>query len=112
MSSGSYGGEQQATSIIGVRRKKFQLMSEINETIEKLDRSHSERAQERLEELRYLMTIHEFTVTLSMLKNKRPGGQLVDDVDYEIERHTGRLRELRNAELPAQHLERIQHGAF
>ena len=112
MSSGSYGGEQQATSIIGVRRKKFQLMSEINETMEKLDRSHSERGQERLEELRYLMTIHEYTVTLSMLKNKRPGGQLVDDVDYEIERHTGRLRELRNAELPAQHLERVQHGAF
>lgn len=112
MSSGSYGGEQQATSIIGVRRKKYQIMSEMNEIIEKLDRSHSERAQERLDELRYLLTIHEFTVTLSLLKNKRPGGSLVDDVDYELDLHTGRLRALRNAELPSQHLERVNHAPF
>jgi replicative DNA helicase len=111
MSSGSYGGEQQATSIIGVRRKKFQLMAEINETVEKLDRAHSERAQERLDELRYLLTIHEFTVTMSLLKNKRPGGQLVDDIDYEIDLHTGRLRQLRPQELPQQHLEK-SHASF
>jgi hypothetical protein len=112
MSSGSYGGEQQATSIIGVRRKKFQIMSEINEITEKLDRAHSERAQERLDELRYLLTIHEFTVTLSLLKNKRPGGQLVDDIDYELDLHTGRLRQLRPQELPEQHLERVRHAPF
>lgn len=112
MSSGAYGGEQQATSIIGVRRKKFQIAAEMNEIVEKLDRSHSERAQERLDELRYLMTIHEYTLTMSLLKNKRPGGRLVDDIDYEIDTHTGRLRELSPQELPAQHLERVRHGAF
>jgi hypothetical protein len=110
MSSGSYGGEQQATAIIGVRRKKYQLMAEMNEIIEKLDRSHSERAQERLDEIRYLMTIHEYTVSLSLLKNKRPGGQLVDEIDYELDLHTGRLRELLPGELPEQHLEIVRRG--
>jgi hypothetical protein len=65
-----------------------------------------------LDELRYLLTIHEFTVTLSLLKNKRPGGQLVDDIDYELDLHTGRLRQLRPQELPEQHLERVRHAPF
>jgi hypothetical protein len=82
MSSGSYGGEQQATSIIGVRRKKYQIAHEMYEIIEKLDRSHSERAQDRLEYLRHEARIHEHTVTVSLLKNKRPAGQLVDDIDF------------------------------
>jgi hypothetical protein len=102
MSSGSYGGEQQATSIIGVRRKKYQIMAEINELTEKLDRSHSERLVERLEFLRHDLKIHEFTVTVSLLKNKRPAGQLVDDIDFELDITTGRLREL-NGELPSQY---------
>lgn len=102
MSSGSYGGEQQATSIIGVRRKKYQIMAEINELTEKLDRSHSERLVERLEFLRHDLRIHEFTVTVSLLKNKRPAGQLVDDIDFELDITTGRLREL-NGDLPLQY---------
>ena len=101
MSSGSYGGEQQATSIIGVRRKKYQIISEMNELIEKLDRSHSERAQERLDFLRHDLKIHEYTVTVSLLKNKRPAGQLVDDIDFELDTATGRLTDL-NGELPEQ----------
>lgn len=101
MSSGSYGGEQQATSIIGVRRKKYQIIAEMNELTEKLDRSHSERAVERLEFLRHDLRIHEYTVTVSLLKNKRPAGQLVDDIDFELDAATGRLTDL-NGELPAQ----------
>jgi hypothetical protein len=104
MSSGSFGGEQQATSIIGVRRKKYQIAHEMNELIEKLDRSHSERAQDRLEFLRHEQRVHEHTVTVSLLKNKRPAGQLVDDIDFELEPTTGRLREL-DGELPAQYLQ-------
>ena len=102
MSSGSYGGEQQATSIIGVRRKKYQIAAEINELIEKLDRSHSERAQDRLDYLRSEAKIHEFTVTVSLLKNKRPAGQLVDDIDFELDTATGRLTDLAGA-LPDQY---------
>jgi hypothetical protein len=102
MSSGSYGGEQQATSIIGVRRKKYQIAHEINELVEKLDRSHSERSQDRLDYLRMEARIHEYTVTVSLLKNKRPAGQLVDDIDFELDATTGRLTEL-NGELPKQY---------
>jgi len=102
MSSGSYGGEQQATSIIGVRRKKYQIAHEMNELIEKLDRSHSERAQDRLDYLRHEARIHEHTVTVSLLKNKRPAGQLVDDIDFELDPHTGRLTDL-NGALPLQY---------
>jgi hypothetical protein len=102
MSSGSYGGEQQATSIIGVRRKKYQIAHEMHELIEKLDRSHSERAQDRLEYLRHEARIHEHTVSVSLLKNKRPAGQLVDDIDFELDPHTGRLTDL-NGALPLQY---------
>jgi hypothetical protein len=56
------------------------------------------------------MTIHEYTVSLSLLKNKRPGGQLVDEIDYELDLHTGRLRELLPGELPEQHLEIVRRG--
>jgi uncharacterized protein YceK len=104
ISSGAYGGEQQATSIIGVRRKKYEIASEIYELKERLDRTHSEKAQERLETLMYDQRIHEYTITLSLLKNKRPGGMLVDDIDFELDTHTGRLWELKNGELPDQYL--------
>lgn len=107
MSSGSYGGEQQATSIIGVRRKKYEIISEINELVEKLDRNHSERAQERLDTLKYELGIHDYTLTVSLLKNKRPGGQLVDDIDFELDIHTGQLHPLRDGELPDQYLRNI-----
>ncbi len=108
MSSGAYGGEQQATSIIGVRRKKYEIMAEINDLREKLDRNHSEKAQERMESLIYDQRIHEYTVTLSLLKNKRPGGTLVDDVDFELDIKTGRLWELKHGELPDQYLRRAE----
>jgi hypothetical protein len=106
ISSGAYGGEQQATSIIGVRRKKYEISSEIQELKERLDRNHSEKAQERLETLQYEQKVHEYTITLSLLKNKRPGGTLVDDVDFELDINTGRLWELRDGELPDQYLRR------
>lgn len=100
MSSGAFGGEQQATSVIGVRRRKYEIAAEINELIMKLDRSHSERAQERLDFLRHSARIHEHTVTVSLLKNKRPAGQLVDDVDFELDAATGRLTSLDDGALP------------
>jgi len=100
MSSGAFGGEQQATSVIGVRRRKYEIAAEINELIMKLDRSHSERAQDRLEYLRHEARIHEHTVTVSLLKNKRPAGQLVDDIDFELDSATGRLTSLDHGALP------------
>lgn len=104
MSSGAFGGEQQATTVIGVRRKKYSIMAEMNELTEKLDKTHSERAIERLDYLRYESKIHEYTITVSLLKNKRPAGQLVDDVDFELDLATGRLSPLINGDLPKQYL--------
>jgi hypothetical protein len=108
MSSGSYGGEQQATQIIGVRRKKYEIAAEIHELTQKLDRSHSERAQDRLDYLRHEQRVHEYTVTINLLKNKRPAGQLVDDIDFELDVATGRLTDLSGA-LPDQY---HQESAF
>ncbi len=104
MSSGAFGGEQQATAVIGVRRKKYQIMAEINELMFKLDKTHSEKTLERLDSLRYDAKIHEYTLTINLLKNKRPAGQLIDDIDFEIDLRTGRLSALTNGDLPEQYL--------
>lgn len=106
ISSGAFGGEQQATHIIGVRRKRFDIAAQIRELEEKLDRSAaSERVMERLEYLRYEARVHEHTLTINLVKNKRPGGRLLDDMDFEIEKGSGRLRRLRPGDLPTQYLE-------
>jgi len=108
ISSGSFGGEQQATHIIGVRRKRFEIESQIRELEAKLDRSTvSERAMEQLDLLRYNARIHAHTLTLNLVKNKRPAGNLLDDIDFEIEQGTGRLSRLRDGELPRQFLNEI-----
>jgi KaiC/GvpD/RAD55 family RecA-like ATPase len=112
ISSGSYGGEQQATHIIGVRRKLFEIQAEIRELEEKVDRSSSaERLMERIDTLRYDERVHQHTLTLNLVKNKRTGGRLVDDVDFEIEQGTGRLTPL-NGDLPSQYHKSTQMEAF
>lgn len=92
ISSGAYGGEQQASHIIGVRRKKFEIQSQVNEIQEKLAKgTATERLLERLDTLRYDERIHDNTVTLNLVKCKRPASILLDDMDYEIQLGTGRL---------------------
>lgn len=103
ISSGAYGGEQQATHIIGVRRKRFEIESQIREIEEKLDRStNTERLLERLDTLRWSQRMHEDTLTVNLVKCKRPASVLLDDMDYEIEFGTGRLMRLQNHHSPAQ----------
>ena len=60
----------------------------------------------------YEAKIHEYTVTVSLLKNKRPAGQLVDDIDYEIDLATGRLTPLFNGDLPKQYLRGFHERQF
>lgn len=101
ISSGAYGGEQQASHIIGVRRKKFEIQAQIQEINEKLAKgTATERLLERLDVLRYEERIHANTLTLNLVKCKRPASTLLDDMDYEIEDGTGRLLPLDNAALP------------
>jgi hypothetical protein len=95
ISSGAYGGEQQATHIIGVRRKRFEIEAAIREIEERLDTAkNAERLLERLDALRYDLRIHQNTVTVNLVKCKRPSSQLLDDIDFEIELGTGRLTRL------------------
>jgi len=111
ISSGSFGGEQQATHIIGVRRKRFEIDFQIRELEAKLDKSSaSERAMEQLDSLRYESRIHAHTLTLNLVKNKRPAGTLIDDIDFEIEQGTGRLTRLRDGDLPEQFLNEVRGG--
>ena len=107
ISSGNYGGEQHATFLLGVRRKRSAIMAEIDLQREKAERG-SEAAYDKIAELEHDAHIHQYTMTVSLLKNKRPGGGLVDEFDLEIDQDTGALYELRHGELPSQHLYAVE----
>lgn len=70
-----FSGEQQATIVLGVRRKK--------------DDADSEEYERRQ---------HEHTITVHVVKNKRPGGRCTgyDGVDYRMDPMTGMIGEIRD----------------
>ena len=104
ISSGNYGGEQHATMMIGVRRKKSAIMAELAELRVKLQKNPgSEATQEKIDALEHDLAIHEYTLTANLVKNKRPGGGLVDEIDFELGLSTGRLYRLENGDLPHQY---------
>lgn len=72
----AYGGEQEATILIGCRRKRD------NESLDSWERES-----------------HEHTVTLHVVKNKRPGGRLTapDGIDFYLDPDTGLIAPLRAA---------------
>lgn len=107
ISSGNYGGEQHATFMVGVRRKKSALMAEAAELRERVAKG-SEAAAVRYAEVQHALKIHKYTVTVNLVKNKRPGGGLVDDIDLEIGLHTGRLYDLAPGDLPEQYLQELE----
>lgn len=78
MLSGAYGGEQEATMVIGIRRKRD--WKELTD-FERKD--------------------HEHTVTLHVAKNKRPPGKVTppEGIDFWMEPDTGLIRPLRDADL-------------
>ena len=101
ISSGAFGGEQQATHIVGVRRKRFEIEGYIRDLQEKLDRAtNTERIIEKIESMQYDLRIHQDTVTVNLVKCKRPASKLLDDMDFTIEAGTGRLNRLDNGVLP------------
>ena len=102
ISSGNYGGEQHCTFMVGVRRKKSALAAEQFELQERVAKG-SDAAAVRLAEVEHALSIHKYTITVNLVKNKRPGGGLVDDIDLEIDQDTGRLHDL-NGDLPSQYL--------
>jgi len=96
--SGNFGGEQHATFMIGVRRKKSSILGELGEL-----RSKATPNQERIQELEGDLKIHEYTITLNLVKNKRPGGNTVDEIDFELDIKTGNIMRLPSDGIPNQY---------
>jgi hypothetical protein len=99
--SGAFGGETWATFQLGVWRRKSELMHQISE----LEAKENKAAWQidRIEMLRYELRVHEFTVTVNLTKNKRPGGRTLEDgIDFELFADSGQLRQL-NGDLPEQY---------
>lgn len=103
--SGEYGGEQQATHVIGVRRKKYQHYAMLNALQEKIDNASNPTSismyEAKMKDIRdILIPRDENTITISLVKNKRPPCLLVDDEDYMIEPDTGKLKRIKSWEQP------------
>jgi hypothetical protein len=98
--SGNYGGETVATYVLGVRRKKAALLHELAELDAKPVKT--EWTHDRMAYLQAQLQVHQYTLTLNMTKNKRPGGQPVDDIDMELWLDTGVLSPLGH-DLPMQY---------
>jgi KaiC/GvpD/RAD55 family RecA-like ATPase len=97
--SGAFGGEQQATHVIGVRRKKYMHLAMIALLEEKIAQAVNptsiESYRKRKEEIEKIeLPKDKDTLTVSVVKNKRPPCDLVDDVDYMIDQGTGRIQRL------------------
>ena len=105
LSSGNFGGEQHATFQIGVRRKKNSILAELADA-----RSKAQPNMEKIAELQHDLLIHEYTITINLVKNKRPGGACVDEIDFELDTATGAMYPLAEGEMPYQWQQR--HSAF
>lgn len=102
LTSATHGGEKQSMHMIGVRRKMMEYAADIAELEAKQKtKPHDETIQVALNEARYLFDIHKHTITISTVKNKRPPGRLVAEIDYELDTATGRLSPLAPGELPS-----------
>lgn len=96
MSSGAYGGEQQATFLVSVRRKKYLYMEQVKDLQKRLDNATNPNMQrvyeERIHEIVHsLIPRHRDTVSVGLLKNKRPPSQQVPEFDCKLDPLTGRI---------------------
>lgn len=110
--SGGYGGEAQSTFVIGVRRKKMQYLARIRDIEEKLatQSQPSPRLHDMLADARYDLEQHQDTITINLVKNKRPPARLVDDMDWYLDPLTGDVTPLDSGELVSQVID--QQEAF
>ncbi len=97
ITSGGYGGEDAAFIMIGVRRKINLLKEQIRQLEERLDSVNlSDKAYGKImDRIRFIeedqIPRHRDTITVSLVKNKRPPMTLVDDIDFRLDQDTGRL---------------------
>jgi len=101
ITSGGYGGESEAFIMIGVRRKINLLKDQVRLLEERLESPNlSDKAYTKImDRIRYIqddqIPRHRDTITVSLVKNKRPPMTLVDDIDFRLDSETGRLLPLR-----------------
>jgi KaiC/GvpD/RAD55 family RecA-like ATPase len=100
ITSGGYGGESEAFIMIGVRRKINMLREQVAELERRADETMNDKQYIRLmERIRHiqddLIPRHQDTITINLVKNKRPPMQLVDDIDFKLDQETGRLLRIR-----------------
>jgi replicative DNA helicase len=89
--SGGYGGETHATFQIGVWRKRAAITAELVEMEAKPPTQYN---LDRIAELHHQLSIHQYTLSLNLNKNKRPSGRLLDTIDFEMNLETGVLTPL------------------
>ena len=97
--SGAYGGEQQATHVIGVRRRKYMHLAMLAVLDEKIANATNPQSIEQYksrqnEIIKIDLPRDQDTITISLVKNKRPPCELVDDLDYLIDQETGRVQKV------------------
>jgi replicative DNA helicase len=81
--SGFMGGETWATYQFGVWRKKFAIAYELGELYGK--RSTTDEDADRVMQLHHEALLHDRTITVNLNKNKRPGGERIEDgLDFEV----------------------------
>lgn len=100
ITSGGYGGESEAFIMIGVRRKINMLKDQVAQLEERAENTMNDKAYAKLQErIRYIqedqIPRHRDTITLNLVKNKRPPMRLVDDIDFRLDQDTGRLLRIR-----------------
>lgn len=94
--SGSYGGEQQATFMIVVRRKIYYYMERLRDLENKIaNASNPKMIQRWSDEIEQIIQVeiprHRNTVSMKLVKNKRPPMSLTGEIDFNIDPFTGRL---------------------
>jgi len=81
--SGNQGGEVWATYQLGVWRKRHAIQWELAEMYHRQKLADWELT--RMAELQHDLVVHDRTITVNLNKNKRPGGQLIEDgIDFEL----------------------------
>jgi DnaB-like helicase C terminal domain len=82
--SGNFGGETWATFQFGVWRKRYAIEHELGELYRKQRLTDWEA--DRVLQLQRDQVIHARSVTVNLNKNKRPGGQLIEEgIDFDID---------------------------
>lgn len=111
ISAGAYGGEQLATFQLGVWRKKAALAAQLIEVNDRIVRAANGATQAMLdkkEELEHELQRAEFTVTVAITKNKRPGRREGrEEIDFELFGATGLIAPLPEGDLPTQYRQRL-----